>query len=239
MIASTLSTARSLVTALLPRSMVAARTRCMKTMVPHCVEPLLPRLAEEDRAEFIQRMINLLLVGGSQHLSEAEWAQLITLLGHWTGALTPLEQEQTAAQSWRPPRREHNNEEWKMASFLSEAWIRKYQSRWNEDAELIRGLRRIDATMKYYVEGAERDAVFIRLRRGAAVDAGRASDRQYDYVMWASRDDWKEISSGALGPKRAMATRKLKFKGSMITAMRHLGPFGRSLKMMSEVKTEW
>ncbi len=126
-----------------------------------------------------------------------------------------------------------------MLRFLSEEWIKQYQARWNGDPELIRGLWRMNATMKYYVEGAERDAVFIRLKKGDAVESGKAGYGSYDFVMWATPNDWKQIASGALGPKKAMALRKLKFKGSMITAMRHIGAFGRSLQMMSEVETQW
>ena len=126
-----------------------------------------------------------------------------------------------------------------MAKFLSEQWIKAYQERWNNDREIRHGLRNIDTTMKYWVQGEESGAVFIRLKRGKAVEAGRAVNGRYDYEMWATEADWKRIASGELGPKRAMAMQKLKFKGSMVTAMLHIGPFGRSLNMMSEVETEW
>lgn len=86
MTASPLSIARSMMSALLPRSVVEARTRWMRAVIPHCIEQLLlPHLAESDKAEFIQRMVNLLLLGASEHLSEREWSRLIVRLRHWTG----------------------------------------------------------------------------------------------------------------------------------------------------------
>lgn len=126
-----------------------------------------------------------------------------------------------------------------MAKFLSPEWIQLYQEKWNSDADLVHDLRKMTTTMKYYIEGEDQEPVFIRLEKGKAVESGVADKGKYDYVMWATRAHWKELASGSIGPKRAMAMRKLKFKGSMITAMRHLGPFGRSLAMMSEVETEW
>ena len=126
-----------------------------------------------------------------------------------------------------------------MTRFLTEEWIREYQRIWNANSELKYGLRKISATMKYFVTGDEQQAVFVRLDKGEAVEAGKASNGSYDYVMWATADNWKKIAAGEVGPKTAMATRKLNFKGSMLTAMRYIGPFGRALAMMSEVETKW
>ena len=90
MTASTLSMAASMMSAFLPRSILEARTRCMRIMIPCCIERvLLPTLAEGERGEFVQRMVNILLVGASEHFSEAEWTQLITRLRHWTGPQEP------------------------------------------------------------------------------------------------------------------------------------------------------
>ena len=61
-----------------------------------------------------------------------------------------------------------------MAKFLSQEWIKEYQRLWNADCELTHGLRNIDATMKYWVDGNESEAVFMRLERGEAVEAGKA-----------------------------------------------------------------
>ncbi|MCP5066350.1 MAG: sterol-binding protein [bacterium] len=126
-----------------------------------------------------------------------------------------------------------------MPRFLSEDWIEQFRRRWAADTDLVRDLRRMDATLKYFVDGAEDDAVFVRLRQGVAVESGRAGRGSHDYVMSATLNDWKRLTSGEIGPKQAMATRRLKFAGSVVSAMRHIGPLGRSLQMMGEVPTDW
>ena len=78
MSSSILSTAMSAISQLLPRSMIEARTRCMRTMMPHALEQvLLPRLSEAEQAEFIERMVNILLVGASRRLCDEEWDRLV------------------------------------------------------------------------------------------------------------------------------------------------------------------
>lgn len=42
-----------------------------------------------------------------------------------------------------------------------------------------------------------------------------------------------------MGPRAAMLTKKLKFKGSMITAMKYMGAFEESLRMMGRIPTKW
>jgi len=42
-----------------------------------------------------------------------------------------------------------------------------------------------------------------------------------------------------MGPRAAMLTKKLKFKGSMITAMKYMSAFEESLRLMLKVPTEW
>ncbi len=62
----------------------------MRTMMPHALEQvLLPHLPEVDQAEFIERMVNILLMGACQRLSEEEWGRLVARLRDWTGALKP------------------------------------------------------------------------------------------------------------------------------------------------------
>ena len=55
----------------------------------------------------------------------------------------------------------------------------------------------------------------------------------------ASPENWKKLATGEMGPRAAMLTKRLKLKGSMITAMRYMSAFEESLKMMSKVPTLW
>ena len=126
-----------------------------------------------------------------------------------------------------------------MAKFLSEEWIQLYKDEWNKNDKLVNDLKGFTASIKYFIEGKEDEAVELLVENGVAKSAGKADNKKYDFEMWATYDNWKILAKGEMGPKAAMLTKKLKFKGSMITAMKYMGPFEESLKMMGRVPTEW
>ncbi len=51
--------------------------------------------------------------------------------------------------------------------------------------------------------------------------------------MWATFDNWKILAKVEMGAKATILTKRLKFKGSMITAIKYMLPFEESLKMMA------
>jgi len=126
-----------------------------------------------------------------------------------------------------------------MYRFLTEDWIKEYAKSWNENDTLTSGLKNFNATIKYFIEGVEQEPVFLEVENGKVVNYGLANGGKYDFEMWASLDNWKTLATGGMGPKAAMLSKKLKFKGSMITAMKYMSAFEESLKMMGRVPTEW
>lgn len=126
-----------------------------------------------------------------------------------------------------------------MAKFLSEEWIQLYKDEWNKNDKLVNDLKGFTASIKYFIEGKEDEVVELIVENGVAKSAGKADNKKYDFEMWATYDNWKILAKGEMGPKAAMLTKKLKFKGSMITAMKYMGPFEESLRMMGRVPTEW
>jgi putative sterol carrier protein len=126
-----------------------------------------------------------------------------------------------------------------MAKFLSEEWIQLYKDEWNKNDKLVNDLKGFTVSIKYFIEGKEDEAVELIVENGVAKSAGKADNKKYDFEMWATYDNWKILAKGEMGPKAAMLTKKLKFKGSMITAMKYMGPFEESLRMMGRVPTEW
>lgn len=126
-----------------------------------------------------------------------------------------------------------------MYKFLSEDWIRAYAEEWNKNEKLKSDLRDFSASIKYYVEGKEGEAVELIVEKGIAKSAGKANSQSYDFELWASPENWKKLATGEMGPRAAMLTKRLKFKGSMITAMKYMSAFEESLKMMSKVPTLW
>ncbi len=124
--------------------------------------------------------------------------------------------------------------------FLSEDWIKEYARLWNENEKLKGDLKSFSATIKYFVEGRDGEAVAIEVKNGEVVRAGRAEEgKKYDFELWASPENWKKLSKGEMGPRAAMLTKRLKFKGSMITAMKYMSAFEESLRMMGRVPTLW
>lgn len=126
-----------------------------------------------------------------------------------------------------------------MYKFLSEDWIRAYAEEWNKNEKLKSELKDFSASIKYYVEGKEDEAVELIVEKGQAVKAGKANSGKYDFELWASLENWKRLATGEMGPRAAMLTKKLKFKGSMITAMRYMSAFEESLRMMGRIPTVW
>ncbi|MCX8059919.1 MAG: SCP2 sterol-binding domain-containing protein [Aquificaceae bacterium] len=126
-----------------------------------------------------------------------------------------------------------------MHRFLSEDWIKAYMEEWNKNEKLMSDLKDFSASIKYYVEGREDQAVELLVEKGVAKSAGKANSHKYDFELWASPENWKKLATGEIGPKAAMLTKRRKFKGSMITAMRYMSAFEESLRMMSKVPTSW
>ena len=126
-----------------------------------------------------------------------------------------------------------------MHKFLSEDWIKAYKEEWNKNQKLKEQLKDFSASIKYYIEGKEEDAVYVIVKNGEVVEAGKADSRNYDFELGASLDNWKKLATGEMGPKAALLTKRIKFKGSMITAMKYMSAFEEGLKMMGKIPTDW
>lgn len=126
-----------------------------------------------------------------------------------------------------------------MYKFLSEDWIKACKEEWNKNQKLKEELKDFSGSIKYYIEGKEGDAVHIIVKNGEVVEAGKADSRDYDFEVGASLDNWKKLAMGDMGPKAALLTKRIKFKGSMITAMKYMSAFEESLKMIGNIPTDW
>ncbi|PMP61634.1 MAG: sterol-binding protein [Hydrogenobaculum sp.] len=121
-----------------------------------------------------------------------------------------------------------------MYKFLSLEWMEAYKELWNKKQDLINELNGFTASIKYKVEGYE-PGVMLLVEKGAAKNVDEAKGDKYDFEMWSSIDIWKRLAINDLSPKAALLTKKLKFKGSMITAMKYMSAFEKSITMMSEI----
>lgn len=121
-----------------------------------------------------------------------------------------------------------------MHKFLSLEWMNAYKDLWNTKQELIDELKGFNASIKYKIDGKE-PGIMLLVKNGVADDVAEAKQDSYDFEMWADINIWKRLATGDLGPKSALLTKKLKFKGSMITAMKYMSAFEKSITMMSEI----
>lgn len=122
-----------------------------------------------------------------------------------------------------------------MNDFLGAEWIRRYQQLWNQDAELTSGLKGFNALIEYGWEDNHAPSVFLRIEEGrATATAHGAAPAKPDFVMKASAENWQRLCDGSLSGRAALLTKKLKFQGSMITAMKYMGPFEKSLALLAK-----
>ena len=126
-----------------------------------------------------------------------------------------------------------------MYKFLSYDFIKAYKDQWNKNEKLKDDLKNFSANLKYYIISKENEAVELIIKNGEAISCGMANGKDYDFEMWATLEDWKSLATGQMGPKAAMLTKKLRFKGSMITAMKYMGAFEESLRMMGSLPVDW
>lgn len=122
-----------------------------------------------------------------------------------------------------------------MDDFLSADWVERYRALWNQQAELVEGLKGFNALIEYGWEDGSKPSAFLRVEDGRAVSAdwGTAPAKP-DFVMKASTENWNRLRNGTLSGRAALLTKKLKFQGSMITAMKYMGAFEKSIALLGK-----
>lgn len=122
-----------------------------------------------------------------------------------------------------------------MGDFLSAGWIERYQSLWNQRVDLVEGLKGFSALIEYGWEDGSKPSAYLLVEDGRAVDrAWGDSPAKPDFVMKASAENWQRLLDGSLSGRAALLTKKLKFQGSMITAMKYMGSFEKSIALLKE-----
>jgi putative sterol carrier protein len=123
-----------------------------------------------------------------------------------------------------------------MDDFLSAAWADRYKELWNRKETLVNGLKGFSALIEYGWEDGSRPSAYLEVQDGKAIATGFGeAPRKPDFVMKASPENWQRLREGTLSGRAALLTKKLKFQGSMITAMKYMGPFEQSIAMLGEV----
>ncbi|PIX96984.1 MAG: sterol-binding protein [Hydrogenophilales bacterium CG_4_9_14_3_um_filter_63_34] len=123
-----------------------------------------------------------------------------------------------------------------MDNFLTAEWVERYRLHWNEQSELLQGLKGFSALIEYGWEDGSKPSAFLLVEDGRAIAAGWGeAPGKPVFVMKASAENWRRLREGTLSGRAALLTKKLKFQGSMITAMKYMGPFEKSIALLSAV----
>ncbi len=123
-----------------------------------------------------------------------------------------------------------------MDDFLTPSWIERYKILWNQNSSLTTGLRGFTALIEYGWEDGTRPSAFLHVKDGVAVSTafGKAPAKP-DFVLKATPEIWQRLREGSLSGRAALVTKKLKFKGSMITAMKYMGLLEISIALIGKV----
>ncbi len=123
--------------------------------------------------------------------------------------------------------------------FLSHEWVKAYGELWNNNQELAKGLKKFNNLIEYRYEDKDLAPVQIDVENGKCIYAGpKVKGREPDFEIWATTQNWENIIAGEQGVRSAMLTKKLGFNGSMITAMKYMSDFQKSIEMMSQIDSK-
>lgn len=124
---------------------------------------------------------------------------------------------------------------------MSQEWIKLVADQWNTNNLLIQqDLRNFTASWEYYIEDRPHlPHIMMVCEKGKIVFAGKKDDRKCDFEMWTTLENWKKILNKEISPKIALMSRKLKFKGSMMTAMKYMKAFDIHLNILGEIKADF
>ncbi len=125
--------------------------------------------------------------------------------------------------------------------FLSTEWCTAYTNAWKANADLKSGLKKFTGNFVYRVSDKENEIAPLQVNivNGEVTYHGLLNGDEIEFDMWATYDGWRKVIQGEIGVKKAMMTSGYGFKGSKIKAAMYMGSFEKSIKMMSDIQTEF
>ena len=120
--------------------------------------------------------------------------------------------------------------------FMSPEWIRAVSKQWNTHEEMQSMLKNFNATIEYSVEDRpDIPPVMMFVKTGKAIYAGPSDGRRRDFIISAKLDNWQKLITGEMSGKVGLMTKRINFKGSMMTAMKYMTPFNIHMNIMGEI----
>jgi len=124
--------------------------------------------------------------------------------------------------------------------FLSKEWGDAYIEAWKNNEDLKKGLRKFTGKFIYRISDREDIAPLqVDIEKGEVTYHGEIKDDKVEFDMWATQEGWRKVIEGELGVKKAMVSTGFGFKGSKIKAAMYMGSFEKSIKMMSDIDTQF
>jgi len=135
---------------------------------------------------------------------------------------------------------------------VSAPWGKQACEAWNNDEVLSNGLydsgwadnhggRGYRIIEMYRLDCAGSPHLQLKIEpkdnRAVCVDAAKKFDDKWDFLMWATTEDWIAMGKGEVGPMGGMMTGRLKFEGSWWEAMKNMGPFKNFLLLFGKVQS--
>lgn len=123
--------------------------------------------------------------------------------------------------------------------FFSKEWIEQLVNLILHDSFFAEYIKELNYRIKFSVE--DRDVPCLEI----VIDSGHISvysppqSESFDFEVSAPIEVWKSIAEGRMSPRFALITRKIKFKGSLVEAMKHEHVMERLISKVSQIPTDW
>ena len=128
-----------------------------------------------------------------------------------------------------------------MAKYLSEEWLELGRKAINSHKGLAEIARGLNAVFLHTVLDAPGGTMYYwsRFEDGRCTTVELGSVEQADFKLSASYDTWVKIHRGEMGIIRAVLTRRLKMKGSLLKAFRYRKMTGVMSEVIASIPTEY
>jgi len=119
--------------------------------------------------------------------------------------------------------------------FLSLPWLQSFVAHCQADAELRHALRGFSATTVYGWLDREYAPVFLRLKKGEPEEIGEGEPAKAQFRVFAQAATWEQIHRRQLSGKKALLSKQLAFRGSMLTLIRFMEPINGTFARMGDI----
>lgn len=122
--------------------------------------------------------------------------------------------------------------------FFSKEWAEEFIKLILQDPSLSEYIKGLNYRIRFSVEDRDIPGLEIVIDSGC-ISVFSAQSDNVDFEVSAPIEVWKSIAEGKISPRFALITRKIKFKGSIVEAMKHEHMMEKLVKKVSQIPTDW